>query len=69
MNSKLLAAGLDVVSVEPMNKDNPLLHAKNCIITPHISWAAKECRQRMMDMSLDSLVKFIAGEPVNVVNK
>ena len=68
-SDKVAAAGLDVVSTEPIKGDNPLLKAKNCIITPHISWAPKESRQRLMDIAVDNLAKFIEGEPVNVVNK
>lgn len=67
-SGKVYAAGLDVVSTEPIKGDNPLLTAKNCFITPHISWAPKEARQRIMDVAVDNLVKFIAGEPINVVN-
>lgn len=66
---KVYAAGLDVVSTEPIKGDNPLLEAKNCIITPHISWAPKESRQRLMDIAVENLERFIKGEPVNVVNK
>lgn len=66
---KVYAAGLDVVSVEPIRDDNPLLKAKNCIITPHISWAPVEARQRIMDMSVDNLRQFLNGTPVNVVNR
>lgn len=66
---KVYAAGLDVVSTEPIKGDNPLLRAKNCIITPHISWAPKESRQRLMDIAVKNLEMFIRGEPVNVVNK
>ena len=65
---KVYAAGLDVVSVEPIRRDNPLLKAKNCIITPHISWAPIECRERIMDISVDNLRSFLEGNPVNVVN-
>lgn len=65
---KVYAAGLDVVSAEPIHGDNPLLKAKNCIITPHISWAPKESRQRLMDIAVDNLKAFLAGETVNVVN-
>ena len=68
-SGKVYAAGLDVVSSEPIHGDNPLLTAKNCIITPHISWAAKEPRQRIMDMSVDNLRAFVEGHPINVVNK
>ena len=68
-SGKVAAAGLDVVSSEPIQADNPLLKAKNCIITPHISWASKESRQRLMDIAVDNLAKFLADTPVNVVNK
>lgn len=68
-SGKVYAAGLDVVSTEPIKGDNPLLRAKNCIITPHMSWAPKEARQRIMDMSADNLRAFVEGNPVNVVNR
>lgn len=68
-SGKVAAAGLDVVSTEPIKGDNPLLGAKNCIITPHISWAPKESRKRLMDIAVNNLVEFLAGNPVNVVNK
>lgn len=64
---KVAAAGLDVVSIEPMRDDNPLLKAKNCIITPHISWAPKESRQRLMDIAVGNLKAFLNGKPVNEV--
>ena len=67
-SGKIAAAGLDVVAAEPIRGDNPLLKAKNCIITPHISWAAKESRQRLMDCALENAKAFLAGAPVNVVN-
>ncbi|HKM06880.1 MAG TPA: NAD(P)-dependent oxidoreductase, partial [Sphaerochaeta sp.] len=63
------AAGLDVVSSEPIKADNPLLKAKNCIITPHISWAAKESRARLMGIAVANLKSFLDGKPVNVVDK
>ena len=66
---KVYAAGLDVVSTEPIKGDNPLLKAKNCFITPHISWAAKESRQRIMDITENNIEQFLRGDPVNVVNK
>lgn len=68
-SGKIYAAGLDVVSNEPIKGDNPLLKAKNCIITPHISWAPKESRKRLMDIALNNLTAFIAGDPINMVNK
>lgn len=68
-SGKVAAAGLDVVSSEPIKGNNPLLKAKNCIITPHIAWAPKESRKRLMDIAINNLQAFVAGEPVNVVNK
>lgn len=67
-SGKVYAAGLDVVSTEPIQKDNPLLGAKNCIITPHISWAPKESRQRLMNTAVENLKAFMTGQPQNVVN-
>ncbi len=67
-SGKVLAAGLDVVSSEPIKKDNPLLKAKNCFITPHISWAPRESRERLLDIAINNLVKYIEGTPVNLVN-
>lgn len=66
-SSKVAGAALDVVSTEPIKEDNPLLKAPNCIITPHISWAPKESRQRLMDIAVDNLVKYLQGNPVNLV--
>lgn len=66
---KVAGAALDVVSQEPIPADNPLLKAKNCIITPHIAWAPVEARQRLMDIAVDNLRKFLEGNPINVVNK
>lgn len=68
-SGKVYAAGLDVVSTEPVRKDNPLLKAPNCFITPHISWAARESRQRIMDITVDNIKAFLQGHPVNVVNQ
>lgn len=67
-SGKVYAAGLDAVRNEPVSMDNPLLSAKNCYITPHISWAAVECRQRLIDYSLDNLKAYLDGEPTNIVN-
>ena len=67
-SGKVFAAGLDVVSSEPIREDNILLKAKNCIITPHISWASRESRSRLMDIAAANLGAFIDGNAVNVVN-
>ncbi|TBN03654.1 D-2-hydroxyacid dehydrogenase [Hyunsoonleella flava] len=64
----LAGAALDVISAEPMKTNNPLLNAKNCIITPHIAWAPKEARQRLMQTTIDNLKSYLEGNPVNVVN-
>ena len=68
-SGKVGGAALDVVSTEPIKGDNPLLKAKNCIITPHMSWGAKEARQRIMDISVANVKAFLNGKPQNVVNK
>jgi Lactate dehydrogenase and related dehydrogenases len=68
-SGKVGAAALDVVSTEPIKMDNPLLKAKNCIITPHISWAPKESRERLMNIAVENLNQFLKGNPINVVNK
>ena len=65
---KLYAAGVDVVSVEPVSEQNPLLGAENCIITPHIAWAPKDCRIRLMDMAVENLRSFLEGKTINRVN-
>ena len=67
-SGKVFAAGLDVVSEEPIRENNPLLTAKNCIITPHISWAPKESRQRLMDAAVSNLAAWSTGKAQNVVN-
>ena len=67
-SGKVYAAGLDAVRNEPISMDNPLLNAKNCYITPHISWAAVECRQRLIDYSLDNLKAYLNGNSTNIVN-
>ena len=65
---KVYGAGLDVTEIEPVPSDSPLLSAKNCLITPHMSWLSKESRQRMLDTALDNARQFLAGHPVNVVS-
>lgn len=67
-SGKIAAAAVDVVSGEPISDSNPLLSAKNCLITPHISWAPKESRQRIMDCTEENIRCFLAGKPQNVVN-
>lgn len=67
-SGKVYAAGIDVASTEPILADNPILSAKNCIITPHISWAPKESRQRLMNYAEKNLDAFINGKLLNIVN-
>lgn len=67
-SGKVFAAGLDVVSTEPIAASSPLLSAPNCVITPHIAWAPKESRQRILDQTLENVRAYLAGAPVNVVN-
>jgi len=67
-DGRLAGAAVDVLSSEPPSPDNPLLHAKNCIVTPHIAWATKEARSRLLDTAMANLRAFLDGHPVNVVN-
>ena len=67
-SGKVYAAAVDVVSTEPIAAGNPLLGLDNCIITPHIAWAPKESRKRLMDIAVDNLRAFADGKPQNVVN-
>ena len=67
-SGKLKAAGVDVACIEPIPADSPLLHAPNCVITPHIAWAPAESRQRILDCTVRSIQAFCAGSPINTVN-
>ncbi len=69
LSGKVLGAAVDVVSTEPVRADNPLLGLDNCLITPHIAWAPKESRQRLMDVAVENLRAFLAGAAVNDVAK
>jgi glycerate dehydrogenase len=65
---RLAGAGVDVLSTEPPEPSNPLLHARNCIITPHCAWATRAARQRLLAMTVENVKAFQAGRPQNVVN-
>jgi glycerate dehydrogenase len=67
-NKSIAGAGLDVLSLEPPEKNNPLLKAKNCYITPHIAWATRAARARLLQVVVDNVASFLAGKPQNVVN-
>jgi glycerate dehydrogenase len=64
---KLAGAGLDVLSVEPPVSDNPLLAARNCLVTPHIAWATREARARLIELTVANVAAFLAGKPIHVV--
>jgi len=66
---RLGGAGIDVMEVEPPPMDNPLMSARNCYITPHIAWATREARARLMDVAVDNVKAFLDGKPQNVVNE
>lgn len=68
LSGKVYYCASDVVSTEPITMDNPLLHAPRTLITPHIAWAPRESRQRLMDIAVDNLRQYLAGQPQNVVN-
>ena len=65
---KIAGAGLDVVATEPPTQDNPLLKAKNCYVTPHIAWATRAARKRLLQVSVENVAAFLDGRPQNVVN-
>ncbi len=67
-SEKIAGAGLDVLSAEPPEKGNPLLAARNCHITPHIAWATLAARQRLLNVAVDNVRAYLAGNPQNVVN-
>jgi glycerate dehydrogenase len=67
-SGKVAGAAVDVVSSEPIGADNQLLKAKNCIVTPHIAWAPKESRIRLMNIALENLKSFLNRTPINIVN-
>ena len=66
---RLAGAGLDVLSIEPPVQDNPLLAAKNCLVTPHIAWATQAARGRLIRTTVDNVRAFLQGRPINVVNR
>lgn len=68
-SGKLRGAAVDVATVEPMRKDNPLLSAPNCLITPHMAWAPLESRRRLLNTVADNVRCYVEGKPQNVVNK
>ena len=68
-NGVIKGAAVDVLRYEPMRSDCPLYSAKNITITPHVAWAAKETRQRLVDKAADSYRQFLSGNPINIVNK
>ena len=66
---RIAGAGLDVLSTEPPEASNPLLRAKNCVITPHIAWATLEARKRLLAVSEANVKAYLAGSPINLVTK
>lgn len=65
---RIAGAALDVVSIEPIKSDNPLLNARNCLITPHMAWSTLSARQRLMGATVENIKAFLSGSPINVVN-
>ena len=68
-SGRIAGAGLDVLATEPPRADSPLLKAKNCFITPHIAWATRSARQRLMTTVVNNVKAFLGGKPQNVVNQ
>lgn len=68
-NGELAGAGLDVLPCEPPRQKSPLMGLDNCIVTPHIAWATKEARQRLMEIAAENVKSYLAGKPINIVNK
>ena len=66
---RLAGAGLDVLAVEPPPPDNPLLSAKNCLVTPHLGWATREARARLIEVAAGNVRAFLAGTPRNIVGQ
>ena len=66
-SGRIAGAGLDVLSVEPPAETNPLLAARNCLVTPHIAWATREARSRLMDLAVENVTAYVAGTPQNVI--
>jgi glycerate dehydrogenase len=64
---RIAGAGLDVLSVEPPAESNPLPAARNCLVTPHIAWATREARSRLMDLAVENVAAYLAGAPRNVI--
>jgi glycerate dehydrogenase len=64
---RIAGAGLDVLSVEPPAETNPLLSARNCLVTPHIAWATREARSRLMEVAVENITTYVAGTPQNVI--
>ncbi|MDE0821163.1 MAG: hypothetical protein OSA95_08580 [Opitutales bacterium] len=67
-SGQIAGAGLDVLGEEPARRDNPLIGARNCFVTPHIAWATRAARSRLMDVAVKNVESFIKGTPQNVVN-
>lgn len=67
-NERIAGAGLDVLAIEPPASDHPLMHARHCLITPHIAWAAREARERLLNTVIENLRSFLSGRPKNLLN-